>query len=425
MMKKRVLFVLGLALVAWVVVSSRAAGSASASVRAALEAALKQEDLGAVRKAVALAQEELGEQAGIPEEPDRYRPVPPGVALLTPEECAKAVTRSLQELEKLRFWKIGLDPAQMTAPLRAPASVVACMLALQRSGLVEGGQALEKAKEAADFLLWAQEQAGAGCYPFPAARGTSQARAMQVAGRFLERAEAAGRLGQIVRNGWVHDDVGDGGLQFDNGECGIAVLELYEVTQDRRYLESGLKAADWAASRPLCTNWNYNSFSVDLLAKAWQVAGRPEHLEAAVKKAVLGVIPGQLTGGPRAGRWLDAHNARPAYHYLMMGSLARLASVLPPEHPERAAVLASLRLGLAARNAEMTTLGVMSKDKPFECLALVTRLFGEDRAFLAETQSAEALDVLMRLASAEVRAGRLPLGPRAYGEMILSCARRP
>ena len=34
----------------------------------------------------------------------------------------------------------------------------------------------------------------------------------------------------------------------------------------------------------------------------------------------------QLTEGPRKGRWADAHNARPPYHYIMVRGLAALAA---------------------------------------------------------------------------------------------------
>jgi hypothetical protein len=51
------------------------------------------------------------------------------------------------------------------------------------------------------------------------------------------------------------------------GECGVAVLALYEGTKEKKYLDAGRKAADWALARPLVSNWNYNSFSVYLLAR--------------------------------------------------------------------------------------------------------------------------------------------------------------
>lgn len=323
----------------------------------------------------------------------------------------------------MRFWHIGLDPTKLTTPLRAPATVMACMVALHRAKLDEDATALQNAKDAADFLLWAQAQAGAGCYPFPAAKNTSQDRAMQVATRFLERAEALGKLSETVHNGWAYEDHGDGGMQFDNGECGVAMLELYEITREPRYLNSALQAADWAITRPLCTNWNYNSFSVHLLAKAHQVTKQPKYLTAALQKARLGVIPGQLTDGPLAGRWMDPHNARPAYHYIMMTSLACLASELPPDHADLPSVMRCLRLGLTARNTEILTLGVMNKDKPIECLTLVQRLFSTDTLFLSETKTLVALDTIERFASEEARHGKFPLGPRGWGELLERCVK--
>lgn len=388
----------------------------------ALRAALRHEDLAAVKVAVEQMRRALGDTAGLPEVADEYLLVPASARLLTADEARQAIDEILPRLEKMRFWKIGLDPTKLATPLRAPASVVACMIAIHRAQPGGGRNALDEAKTAGDFLIWTQEQAGAGCYPFPAAKHTSHARAMQVATRFLERAEAEGKLAETVRNGWAFEDHGDGGLQFDNGECGVAMLELYEATGDRRYLDSALRAADWALARPLCPNWNYNSFSVDLLAKAHQLTKQPKYLEAAVKKATLGVIPGQLTDGPRAGRWLDPHNARPPYHYVMMSALARLANELPETHPARAAVWQSLRLGLIARNREILSQGVMNKDKAVECLVLVNHLFGNDASFLRETKTTEALDAVCRLASEEARRGKSPLGPRGWGELLERCA---
>ncbi len=400
------------------------ATSATNDTREALQAALIAEDLSAIKTAVAQGRKELGDNAGIPEVADEYVPVQKEARLMDSGEARQAVTKSLAKIEQMRFWKVGVDPTKLSAPLRAPASVVACMIAIHRAELDDGHAALQHAKDAAEFLIWAQEQAGAGCYPFPAAKHTSQDRAMQVATRFLERAEATGKLDETVRNGWAYEDHGDGGMQFDNGECGVALLELYESTQDKRYLDSALKAADWCITRPLCANWNYNSFSVNLLAKAHQVTKQPKYLAAALKKALLGVIPGQLTDGPRVGRWMDAHNARPAYHYLMLTALARLASELPRDHTDLPAVMQCLKLGLSARNNEIVTKGVMNKDKPVECLMLVSRLFGSDPAFLAETNSMGSLDTLHRFASEEARRGKIPLGPRGWGEMLERCAER-
>lgn len=384
----------------------------------ALTQAMAANDLAAVRAVVADVRAKLGDKAGIPEVADEFRTAPPHATMLTREEAQCGFAPHSAQLDKMRWWCIGADPGKMSSPLRGVASVIAGNVAAVRAKLDGVDRSLAMANDAADFLIWAQKQAGAGCYPFPAARGTSDARAMQVATRFLERAEEAGKLDSVVRNGWAFDDLGDGGLQFDNGECGVAMFDCHEVTKDARQLASARRAADWALSLPLCVNWNYNSFSVRLLARAFAATGDAKYLDIAVQKARLGVIPGQLTDGPRAGRWMDAHNARPAYHYIIMCALAQLAAVMPPSHEHRAEIMRSLTLGLAARNTEMATRGVMNKDHAMEALLHVQLAFAGDTAFLRDTKTTEALRSLALLVSAEAHGGKSPLSPGPWGHFL-------
>jgi len=226
--------------------------------------------------------------------------------------------------------------------------------------------------------------------------------------------EELGRLDQVVRDGWVMDDSGDGGLQFDNGVAGVAVLKLYQATHDRRYLDSVLRSADWAAARPMAPNWNYNSFQRPPAGLCLCGDARGEVPAAAKKKALMGVIPGQLTSGPHAGRWLDAHNARPAYHYIMMRALAALATVLPASDADRAPSWARsdwvLRLAIqilssAARRARTAPW------RPWRSAPGIRQRSG----ILARNQSDRALSQLGKLVSAEYRRGGMPVGPGAWG----------
>jgi hypothetical protein len=388
---------------------------AADSSKTALKEALDREDIVAIRAAVADGLRALGDKAGMPEIADKYTLVPKDASWLTRAEVQPGFSTSFARLEKMRWWRIGIDPTKLTQPLRAPAAVLAGNVASARAQLDGAERSIAVAKEAAEFLMWAQEQAGTGLYPFPAARGKTDDKAMAVAAAFLAKAEKSGNLDSVVRNGWAYDDLGGGGLQFDNAECGVAMFELYELTHDERVLASARKAADWAAKRPLCPNWNYNSFSVWLLAKAHAVTGEAAYLAAAKKKGLLGVIPGQLTTGPHAGRWLDPHNARPAYHYIMLRGLAQLVAVLPKDDADRATLVQSLKLGLKTRNEEILTQGVMTKDKAMEALLLVTQVFATDKAFLEESRSTAALDALARFVSAESLRGKTPLGPREWG----------
>ncbi len=51
------------------------------------------------------------------------------------------------------------------------------------------------------------------------------------------------------------------------------MLEGYDLLHDKKYLESARRASDWAASHELVANFNYNSFSVWLLARMYQENG--------------------------------------------------------------------------------------------------------------------------------------------------------
>lgn len=395
-----------------------------ANLSRAMAKALADGDLSSVRTTATLIRSALGDKAGVPEVADTYQPIPFGKPMFTPEEAKRSADRCFNAVERRRWWKIGTDPTQLRDPLRMPASVLSGYLAVIRSRLPQADTARARAQAAADFLMWAQEQAGSGGFPFPAARGTSEARAMQVASRFIEKAERAGKLDRIVRNGWLFDDLGDGGLQFDNGECGLAMFEWYALTKDPRHLASARKAADWALRQPLCPNWNYNSFSADLLAKAYAVTGEQKYLDAAVTKATLGVIPGQLPDGPHAGRWADPHNARPAYHYIMMRALIRLAAAMPEHHAAREDVMRSLTLGLRARNSEIIERGAMTLDKSFEALLLANRLFADQPRWLQETRSQEALHALCTLIAEHARHGKTPLAPGEWGLFLETAAAR-
>jgi hypothetical protein len=400
--------------------ASRSFGGSKESValQDKLKSALAREDTKAISKAVAAINSELGDQTGIPEIRDEYIPIPKAADWLTAEEAATGFTPWFKKLEELRWWKIGLDPTQLGRPLREPASIISGNLAAYRAKLDGAERSLEFAEETADFLIWAQEQGGAGVFPFPASRGISDAPEFRAAERRFRQAEKAGRLGEMVTNSWAVNDRGDGGLQFDNAECGVALLELYEVTKDKRYIRSAKQSADWAIRQPLVRNWNYNSFSVYLLARVYKVTREDKYLQAATKKALLGVIPGQLTQGPRTGRWADPHNAKPNYHYIMLRALAELALAIPPDTPERARILSALGLGLIARNRDFLQRGAPNKDKAMETLLIVNRVFADDTSFLSETMSSDALNALGKLVSAQARRGSFPLGPKEWGQFL-------
>lgn len=316
-----------------------------------LTEAMKAEDESEIRRLVEQSIELLGDQAGLPESPDEFRKVRQDARPLTADELPTAFDPYIPYIERMKWWRIGLDPTKTNHALREVAAVIEGCLQARQVTSKHSEKLLTISKEAGDFLIWAQAQADTGVLPFPAVRN-GEGRPFQVAERFYRRAEREGTLNQVIRNGWAVEDFEDGGLQFDNGEAGVALFHLYEATGDERYKDAAIKAADWALGRIVVPNWNYNSFSVHLLAEAYRLTGEEKYFNSAKRKALQGVLPGQLTEGPRRGRWADPHNARPPYHYIMIRGLAALSAVMPEDDPDLPKITESLRLALCARNPD-------------------------------------------------------------------------
>lgn len=413
-----------LALCGWLAAGCVASGERAPDARAALVSAMAARDLPGIRGIVDGVARGLGDRAGVPEVPDRHEPVPVDVAPLSAEEARAAVAPALARLASMRWWRADTDPRTLGHPLREPAEIALGALAMREVDSASSEEAMAQAVAAGEFLLRAQAEAGTGGFPFPASRGVSDAPPFRAAERFLAQAEREGRRDAVVRNGWIVADMGDGGLQFDNGECGLAMLALHAATGERRYLDAARRAADWAIAQSLAANWNYNAFSVRLLVETWRVTGEARYRDAAMEKARYGVLPGQLRDGPRAGRWVDPHNARPAYHYILLEALGALAAALPPGDAGRVEIETALRLGLRARNRDFAGPGAPNKDRALRALILVADGHRADDGVLDDTGSRAALDALRRLSAAQWRAGRAPLGPHAFGLWLADASRR-
>jgi hypothetical protein len=247
-----------------------------------LSAAQKAEDEAEVKRVAKRAVELLGDQAGLPDVADEFRPVSKDTKPLSSEELATAFDPYLAFIERRKWWAVGLDPTKTNHALREVAVVIEGCLAARSAGAARADELLKVATDAGDFLVWALEQAGTGVFPFPAVRnGTG--RPFEVAERFYRQADKDGNLDQVIKNGWSVEDFDDGGLQFDNGLAGAALVRLFEATKDEKYKKAAIRAADWAVKRRVVTNWNYNSFSVLLLAEVFRITGDKTYLDAAKK----------------------------------------------------------------------------------------------------------------------------------------------
>lgn len=301
--------------------------------------ALETEDHVAVRAAVAKAISVLGPWAGNPETATRYYPP----IVTAPFDTAKAREWWLREIDRGKRGPPWVknptgDPRVMQAGLREAAFPLD---GLARTALLfpEHRDALTtQARVGADWLIKLQHPSGV--FPFPVGPGLNP---RDKVGKIVEKAML--EHPEIVVNDWIPDDKTDGGLQFDNGLCGRALISAWELTRDEKYLAAARRAGDWAITRPLVSNWNYNAFSVGLLARLAEVTQeeeREKYLAAAVKKAEVGVLPGQLSGG----RWFDAHNACAVYHNILLRDLLELLHVLPADHGFRPTLLDGVKRGL-------------------------------------------------------------------------------
>lgn len=298
--------------------------------------ALELQDAAAVRAAVAQAMAALGPWAGNPETATRYYPP----VVTTPFDGVKAREWWVKEIQRGLGGVPWLknpegNPRQMQAGLREAAFPLD---GLARTALLlpeHRDELTMHVRAGADWLIKLQHSSGV--FPFPVGPGLNpREKVGHIVARMIKEHP------DMVVNDWIPDDRTDGGLQFDNGLCGRALISAWELMKEARYLDAARKSGDWAMSRPLVANWNYNAFSVGLLARLAIATGDVKYLDAAVRKADAGVLPGQMPGG----RWFDAHNACAVYHNILLRELLELLHALPANHAFRPTLLDALTRGL-------------------------------------------------------------------------------
>jgi hypothetical protein len=375
---------------------------AADELNCALARAMIDQDLPEIERLVAEAIARFPDLVGVPEAPTEFEAVPTNVELLSPSDVPTAFTPIADAIEANAWWLDYPSPPDVPFALRHVANVITGTLAARRAGANDPDRLLEIARGAADYLIWTQEQTARGVYPFPDL-SSYDGRLADLSQNFMAAVEIEGIGDQVMLNGWVFDDLGAGGLYFDTGLIGVALLELYEATGETRYLESALMAAEWALEQPAVPNWNYNSFLVFFLARAYDVIGDVRYLDGATRFAQFGIYPGQLQEGQYAGRWVDPHNARLVYHYLIIRGLGELVAVMPHDDPDLPQAAAVLSLALRVRNAEIIEQGAAHPLTVLEVLARLALRLPEGR--IADEGQQEALSLLGRYTTAAFRRG--------------------
>lgn len=311
----------------------------------------------------------LGPYAGVPEERPAYG-TPVDSSAPAPEGVQTAWTAALALLSGRTGWEEarkleGSPGAGGRVPrLRVSERQIRALLQTHEAGLDPNGAHLKAAIAGLDYLLTTQASTGVFGYPYePGGAGLRQQGAEAVA-----RGRKQGLT--MVERDWIIEDLGSGGLNFDNGVCGAVLLHGYALTGDARYLAAAIRAGEWAKKRPLALNFNYNGFSGILLARLYRATGERAWLEAAQRVFEFGVLDGQMPNG----RWFDQHNAKIQYHAILCSqTLEYLLALRHARHDTAPRVERQARLALDNLAAELTTYGTNNAD---EALSLSALAFG-------------------------------------------------
>lgn len=350
-------------------------------LRLELLQAMRNRDDAAIARLKARLVESFGDYVGAPEEKPVY-----GQPIDASEPDVKRITALWEKSVQQEKGHFGWEQARTLEPepgfggraqrLRTSERVVRGLLESAEAGLPNAKQERAWAIEGLDYFVSAQTKQGVFGYPYdPAYQGTGLKKTFV---KIADEGRAAGRV--TTDRGWVVDDGGEGGLQFDNGVTGRTLLLGYEVTGDKRYLEAAKRAGEWAIPTPMVRNFNYNGFSGILLARLYRVTGDPKWLAAAKVKFRYGVLPGQLPNG----RWLDQHNAKIQYHGELMVQLSEYWLALHQAgDPEAATVEREWRLGLANLCEEITQLGTAdaANGRSIEALSMALMILGPNETW--------------------------------------------
>jgi hypothetical protein len=300
-----------------------------------LDSALKHEDLADIQLRCAQIETLLGNQAGIPEAAETYFTLTSNTQWASYNDAllAERYLIAQDSLAYVDLWKLGkgmFPPAYQphSVPLRACAELAMGLLKISfheadpaRSIAYESW-----AKRALDSLKTMQLPNGA--FPFPDLRPYNDPVFSPIIQNYLNG------LGSdsvnVLQNGWIIDDSGTGEFKFDAGVIANAFYYGWLETGDTSYITVVTRIANYLRSTTFNTNFNYNSFSILGLTRAWQITGDTSYHNRAIKNLEYAMLPGQLANG----RWMDGHNARSVYHALMIYNTIPLLKSTPQNHPK-------------------------------------------------------------------------------------------
>lgn len=285
---------------------------------AKLSSAMEQADVSSVKATIAEMTRVMGDQAGTPDA--RHKGERARKVSVSEAENAAIFLRALEsDGQSIRQIRAGQPlTGQMLRTYASLARAICDIRPAVQKHAPDRLAELDAVLEGACRILLDLQQPE-GYFPFPDLRGKNI--------RFGEMTEYLLEQGAVkIKDGWIVSVDPSGGSQFDTGECGLALLQAGALLGHKDWTKAGLKAAAWAMEQKCVANFNYNAFSVSLLAQAYVTTKEEKYWQAAWHKWSLGVAPGQTANG----RWIDPHNARTVYHLIIVRAMNDLLAAMPP-----------------------------------------------------------------------------------------------
>ena len=314
-------------------------------LRPIIAKAMKEKKAEEVKLLVAQSIVLLGPNAGLPDA--RRAGLKAPVGEITKNEALKLFFAAL-EREKRRLSPIARAKPVRSWKLRRYAGLIEACVSVwpaTKKSVPQKLLLLDELMSGACKIL-TDLQCAEGHFPFPDLRGKS-IRFGEALNKMVKQHPGA------IKNGWCLLPEPQGGTQFDTGLCGSALLRAGLLKGNKQWIAAALRAADWAAKQDSVPNFNYNSFSMELLANV-TYSSNSNYLERAVEIFKVGVLPGQM----ESGRWFDPHNARTVYHHINIRAMTALLEALPQGHKERTVVTTSLKSAVQNLTAEFAKVGV-------------------------------------------------------------------
>lgn len=293
------------------------------SIFTPLDTALKQEDLFHIDSLSNELINVFGAEAGKPDSDTAYTSLVTNTTWLSLNNSV-LLSRALIDNDSALYadlWKVAKG---MSPPAYQPHSIFLRASAEIASGLLKIAAKEPNLTRKTLYQTWATRaldslatmQLPSGAFPFPDLRTYGDATFSSIIQNFLN--SCGPDSVNVLQNGWIIDDKGNGEFKFDAGVIANAYYEAYLYTGNTNYKNIAISVGNYLTPLKFNINYNYNTFVSIGLTRAFQLTNDSTYLERAVKNIRYSVYPGQIANG----RWVDGHNANSRYHSIIIQNIA-------------------------------------------------------------------------------------------------------